>query len=106
MKTEDISSIIKEYTYLKRRRYNVILHNVLQDFKEVFIFAIGIVMAIIFWLAYKGSILLVTDLIKESPYLEGVIFVILVFIYACVFHDLIIPYLKKDYIKVPKIVLK
>ena len=97
MKQEEINAIIK-YKNFRKRRLRAILYNIGQDLKWCSLFVIGIPLATIIYLAQ----LKVIDLITINPLLTAFTNIALIFLYGCLIHDLMIPYLKVKYIKVPK----
>lgn len=84
---------------LKRRRFKATEHNIYECLKSLYLFLIGIPLAFIFWLAYKGVYL--SGIVKTYPAMNGICFIILVFFYGCIFHDLINPFMKRNYMEVP-----
>jgi len=103
MEIEEKINVIMDYHKQKKERTKAILHNVYEDLRTMYLFIIGLPLAFIFWLAWKGIVYSLLNLPEYSSS-KGIFFVLLIFIYGCIFHDLMIPYLKKpNYVKVPYI---
>ena len=95
--SEKIDNYLEIREKFKERR-KVILYNIGQDFKSLYLFIIGIPLAIIFWLAWRGIDLSVG---KDFPAASNISLILLMFLYACYFHDLVVPCLRTNYKKVP-----
>jgi len=95
---ENEIKILQTYRDFKRKRTKAILHNIGEDMKILALFVIGIPLAIIFYLAQLRVLSVVLSI---NPIITATVNVSLIFLYGCILHDLMIPYLRRNYMKVP-----
>jgi hypothetical protein len=90
---------VRKYLEFKRNRANIFMYNLIESLRPMSLFLVGIPLAGIFFLSIIGLL----QFFKYNPIIWISVSIVIIFWYGCILHDLIVPYLKQNYKKLPKI---